>query len=87
MNEDLDAWIATLEECRMKLEGMGSVMEDEPFMIHMLNNLTRNYELQMFFWRKNGSKENLVEVEKLSEHLNLLCKILSMKSESSNENK
>ena len=44
-NEDPDAWITTLEEFRMKLEDMGSAMADDQFMIHVLNNLTSDYEL------------------------------------------
>ena len=43
-NEDPDAWITTLEELRMKLEDMGSIMTDDQFMIHVLNNLTTDYE-------------------------------------------
>jgi hypothetical protein len=45
--EDPDAWITWLEEMRMQLEEMGSVMSDDQFLIHVLNNLTVDYELQV----------------------------------------
>ena len=46
-NEDPDAWIAILEEFRMKLKDMGSVITDDQFMINVLNNLTSDYESRM----------------------------------------
>ena len=52
MNEVPDAWITTLEEFGMTLEDMGSAMTDDQFMIHVLNNLTSDYELQMFLLEK-----------------------------------
>jgi hypothetical protein len=62
-NEDTDAWITTLEEFRMKLEDMGSVMTDDQFMIHVLKNPTSDYKLQMALLEKrNGNKENPLEV-------------------------
>jgi hypothetical protein len=39
-NEEPDAWINILVELMIKLEDMGSVMTDDQFMIHVLNNLT-----------------------------------------------
>jgi hypothetical protein len=59
-NENLDDWITTLEQFRMKIEDMGSVMTDDQFMIHELNNPTRDYELQMVLVEKRvGDKENI----------------------------
>jgi hypothetical protein len=45
-NEDPDVWIITLEELRIKFEDMLSAMTNDQFMIHVLNNLTSDYELQ-----------------------------------------
>jgi hypothetical protein len=56
---------------RMKLEDMGSVMTADQFMIHMLNNLTSDYEFQMVLLVKRvDNKENLPGVKKLPEKLN-----------------
>jgi hypothetical protein len=71
-NEDPDAWIITLEELRMKLEDMGSIMTDDQLLIHVLNNLTTDYELQMVLLEKRiGDKSNPLEVDELREELNL----------------
>jgi gag-polypeptide of LTR copia-type len=71
-NEDPDAWISTLEELRTKLEDMGSIMTDDQFLIHVLNNLTTDYELQMVLLEKRiGDKSNPLEVDELREELNL----------------
>jgi hypothetical protein len=63
-NEYPVAWIKTLEEFRMKLEDMWSAMTDDQFMIHVLNNLTSDYELHMVLLeRRIENKENPLEVD------------------------
>ena len=43
-------------------------------MIHVLNNLTSNYELQMVLLEIGiGNKSNPLEVDELHEELNLHC--------------
>jgi hypothetical protein len=50
----------------MKLEDMGSAMTDDQFMIHVLNNLTSDYELQMVILDKRiRNKKNPLEVDEL----------------------
>jgi hypothetical protein len=44
--QDLEVWITELEYIRVKLENMGSCIIENQFMIHILNNLTSDYELQ-----------------------------------------
>jgi hypothetical protein len=51
-NEDPDFCITKFEEFRMKLEDMGSAMTDDQFMMHVLNNLTSDYELQIVLLEK-----------------------------------
>jgi gag-polypeptide of LTR copia-type len=51
-NEDPDAWTTILEGLRIKLEGMGSVMIDDLLLIHVLNYLNSDYELQMVLLEK-----------------------------------
>jgi hypothetical protein len=56
----------------MNLEDMVSAMTDDQFMIHVLNNLTSDYELQLFLLEKGiSNKGNPLEVNKLREELNL----------------
>jgi len=42
----------------MKFEYMGSPMADDQFMIHVLNNLTRDYELQTVFLEEKNWKQS-----------------------------
>ena len=87
-NEDPDAWITTLEEFRMKLEDMGSAMTDDQLIIHVLNNLKIDYELQMVLLEKRiGNKDNPLDVDELREELNLRFERLSTQNESNNESK
>jgi hypothetical protein len=77
-NEDPNAWIKTLEEFRINLEGMGSSMSDDHFMIHVLSTLTSDYELQMDLLEKRiENKENHFEVDKFREESKLRFEILS----------
>jgi gag-polypeptide of LTR copia-type len=58
-NEDPEIWINNLEDLRIKLETMGSVMTDDQFIIQVLNSLTSDYELQMLLLeRQIGNKDN-----------------------------
>jgi hypothetical protein len=67
---------------------MVSEISYDQFMIHVHNNLTSDYELQVVLLEKRiGNKENPLEVEKLREELNQRFKILSMQSESINESR
>ena len=43
--DDPDIWITNLEDLRMRLEVQGSKISDVDFMIHVLNNLPREYEV------------------------------------------
>jgi hypothetical protein len=64
---------------------MGSAMTDDHFMIHVLNNPTSDYELQMFLLEKRiGNKDNPLHVSKLRVKWNQRFERLSMQSESSN---
>ena len=41
---DPDVWICHLEDLRIRLGEMGAKMEDRIFLMHVLNNLTQEYE-------------------------------------------
>jgi predicted RNA-binding protein with PIN domain len=59
-------------------------MTDDKFMVHVLINLTSDYEKQIVLL---GNKEKQFEVNELREELNLRFERLSMQSESSNESR
>jgi len=40
-------WIMYLEGLRMKLKDLGSMMTNEDMLVHILNNLTNDYEGQL----------------------------------------
>jgi hypothetical protein len=44
--QDPEIWITELEVLCVKLENMGSCITEDQFMIHILNNLTSDYDLQ-----------------------------------------
>jgi len=46
-DHDPESWIMYLEGLRMKLKDLGSVMTNEDMIVHILNNLTDNYEVQL----------------------------------------
>jgi predicted transcriptional regulator len=72
----------------MKLQDMGSAMTNDQFMIHVLNNSTSDYELQMILLEKRiGNKGNPLKVDELCEELNIKFERLSIKSESSNKSR
>jgi hypothetical protein len=45
--QDPEVWITELEDLCFKLENMGSCITENQFMIHILNNLTSDYEFQL----------------------------------------
>jgi hypothetical protein len=50
--ENPEVWITELEDLCLKLEDMGSTICDNQFMIHVLNNLTTDYDLQLALMEK-----------------------------------
>jgi hypothetical protein len=51
---------------------MGSVIKDDQFLVHILNNLSSEYELQVLFMEKKiGASTDPLTVETLREELNL----------------
>jgi gag-polypeptide of LTR copia-type len=64
-----EVWITELEDLCMRLEEMGSSISDNQFMIHMLNNLTSDYELQLALMENRvGDAENSLTVEEIRLH-------------------
>jgi hypothetical protein len=51
-----EVWITELEEFCIVIDDMGSVMSENQFMIHVLNNLPTEYDLQLTLLEKRGNR-------------------------------
>jgi hypothetical protein len=64
--QDPEIWITQLEDLRVRLEAMGSSISENQFMIHILNNLTSDYELQLALMeRRVGDDEKPLTIEEI----------------------
>jgi hypothetical protein len=71
-NQDPGEWITHLEEMRMQLEEMGSVLSDDQFLVHVLNNLTEDYDLQVALLETRvGSTSQPLTIDEIREKLDL----------------
>jgi hypothetical protein len=76
-----------LEDLRIRLEDMGSIISDNQFMIHVLNNLTTDYNLQLALMEKRvGDSEKPLSIEEIKAELGLWFERLNVSSNQSNEN-
>jgi gag-polypeptide of LTR copia-type len=70
--ENPEVWITELEDLRIRLEDMGSIISDNQFMIHVLNNLTSDYDLQLVLMEKRvGDSEKPLSIEEIKAELGL----------------
>ena len=84
--QDPEVWITELEDLRVRLEDMGSSISDNQFMIHMLNNLTSDYELQLALMEKRvGDAEKPLTVEEIKAELSLCFERLNMNTNGNEE--
>jgi gag-polypeptide of LTR copia-type len=82
-----EIWLTELEDYRMKLEELGSSITDNQFMIHILNNMTLDYELQLALMeRRINDKLIPLTVDEIRDDLNLRFERLNMKSNDESEN-
>jgi hypothetical protein len=64
--QDLDVWITESEDLCVKLENMGTCITENQFMIHILNNLTSDYDLQLALMeRRVGDVDKPLTVEEV----------------------
>jgi hypothetical protein len=56
-----EVWITELEDLRMKLEDMGSSISINQCMIHVLNNLTSDHDLQLALMEKRGRNRKTID--------------------------
>jgi polysaccharide deacetylase 2 family uncharacterized protein YibQ len=83
---DPDIFITYLEDVRGCMEDMGSQMTDDQFMMHILNNLTKDYEMQVLKLEDRiGSSTNGLEIEELRDELSLRYERMNVRDENSDE--
>jgi hypothetical protein len=79
--QDPEVWITKLEDLCVKLKNMGSCITENQFMIHILNNLTSDYDLQLALMeRRVGDADKALTVEEVRGELNLRFERLTMKT-------
>jgi hypothetical protein len=63
--QDPDVWITELEEYIMKLDELGSSISENQFILHILNNMTADYNLQLSMMEKriNDQAAKTVEIK------------------------
>jgi len=87
-DQDPEVWITYLEGLRMKLKDLGSTMTDEDVIVHILNNLTDDYEVQLSkLEEKLGSTTNTLTIEDVRAELRLKFARMKTKKNAKNEEK
>jgi gag-polypeptide of LTR copia-type len=70
--EDPKVWITQLKDICVRLKDMGSGISERQFMIHVLNNLTSDYDLQVaLLERRIGDVEQPLTVSEIRAELSL----------------
>jgi hypothetical protein len=78
--QDPDIWITELEYYRMKLDELGSSIFENQFILHILNNMTANYDLQLAMMEKRiNDKINPLTVDEIRADMNLRFERLNKK--------
>jgi hypothetical protein len=84
--QDSEIWITELEDLCVRLEAMGSSISENQFMIHILNNLTSDHELQLALMeRRVGDVEKPLTIEEIRGELGLRYERMNMKSSRNKE--
>ena len=79
--EDPEVWITQLEDISVRLEDMGSGISERQFMIHVLNNLTPDYDLQLaLLERRIGDIERPLTIDEIRAELSLRFERLNRSS-------
>ena len=75
---DPDLFITHLEDLRDQMEEMGSVMTDKQFVVHVLNNLPKDFEQQVVILEKKMDDEKSITIEEVREDLLLKFERISV---------
>jgi hypothetical protein len=74
--QDPEVWITELEDICVRLDDMGSSIPENHFMIHISNNLTAEYDLQLALLEKRiEDKERPLTVHETRAELSLCFEI------------
>jgi hypothetical protein len=78
--EDPDVWISNLEDLKLRLEEQGSKLDNVDFMVHVLNNLPKEYEVSQAKLedRLNDDIDPLT-IEEIRTELNLKFQRMNLK--------
>jgi uncharacterized coiled-coil protein SlyX len=79
--------ITELEDYQMRLEELGSRISDNQFTLHILNNMTDDYDLQLAMMEKRVTdKSNPLTIDEIRDNLNLTFERLNEKQNEESEN-
>jgi hypothetical protein len=85
--QDLDIWSTELEDYRMRLEELGSSISDNQFILHILNNMTDDYDFQLAMMEKRVTdKSKPLTINEIRDNLNLKYERLNEKQNEESEN-
>jgi hypothetical protein len=80
--QDPDFWITDFEDYRIKLDELGSSISENQFILHILNNMTTNYDLQLAMMEKRiNDMINPLTVDEIRADLNLRFERLNEKKD------
>jgi hypothetical protein len=84
-NQESEIWMTEHEDLCMKLEDLGSSITDNQFMIHILNNMTSNYDLQLEVMKKRiNDKVDPLTIDEIRDDLHLSFERWTMKENEEN---
>jgi gag-polypeptide of LTR copia-type len=84
--QDPETWITELEDLCVRFETMESSILEKQFMIHILNNLTSDYELQLAMMeRRVSDTDRPLTVEEIRGELSLRFERLNSNSTNNSE--
>jgi Zinc knuckle len=79
--QDPDVWITELVDYRMKLDELESSISENQFILHFLNNMTADYDLQLAMMEKRfNDKMNPLTVDEIRDDFNLRFERLNEKA-------
>jgi gag-polypeptide of LTR copia-type len=81
-----ETWITQLEDISVRLEEMGLEISEKQFMIHVLNNVTSDYDLQvvLLLERRIGDEKDPLTVSEIRSELSLWFERLNNHSNNGN---
>jgi gag-polypeptide of LTR copia-type len=83
--EDKEVWITQLEDISVRLEEMGKKISEKQFMIHVLNNLPPDYDLQVALLESRiGDEKDPLTVSEIRSELSLRFERLNNHSNDEN---